>query len=448
MCWTLFRVASTCGWRKVRPALVENPLLAVIGLLAVAAAPGAAVWLGARLSTPFAEAAAQPGFLRALALGVGVTAIVAGISVALLAPAPSALGPKVAAAPRSRAMLAAGAVIAPVCAVGAILTLPLACFAVSLAGGMGIALVLLAVSSAALGAAFGEGVRLVTAGEAAGAAVLAATGVAWVAAGLAGDGGAHLGPAGSVGPSWGIAVLASVLAAGLALWIAASGVPRRERAATRGARFRRLPARAGPAVAVATARRVLRHPELRLHGVTAVVLPVAAAIAVRLTLGVGGASATAFCVAVTLTAAALYPPAGQGLARGASWLLEAAPLRRATVAAAAATGGILAAASAIATTAVLAAPLGLPGASVYLELEGASAFVLGCAALSGALIPWHPDRVLHQLASYTAVLAIVVAAWLVVGRLEHVAPGGPAFGVVAGNAVLLIGIGAAAVVSR
>jgi hypothetical protein len=445
---TLFRVVWTSGWRKVRPALAANPLLAVLGLAAAAAAPGTAAWAGARLSTPFAEATAQPGFLRALALGAGVTAVVAGISVALLAPGPSALGPQLAAVPRSRATLATGTVIAPVCAAGAVLALLLACFAVPLAGGTGVALVLLAASCASLGAALGEGARLMTAGQAEGLAALAAAGGAWTAAGLAGGGGAYLGPAGAVGPWWGVAALAALTVAGIALWTAASGVPRRERASTRDARVRWLPARAGPAVALATARRVLRHPELRLHGVTAVVLPVAAAIAARLTFGVGGASATVFCIAVTLTAAALYPPAALGLARGAGWLLDAAPRRRSAVAAATVTGGVAAAAGLLVATAILAVPLGRPEASIYLELEGASAFVLGCAALAGALVPWHPERVLNQLASYAAVLAIVVAAWLVVGRLEHLAPGETAFGLVAGNAVLMLGIGSAAVVSR
>jgi hypothetical protein len=129
-------------------------------------------------------------------------------------------------------------------------------------------------------------------------------------------------------------------------------------------------------------------------------------------------------------------------------LLDAAPLRRSAVAAATVTGGVLAAAGLLVATAILALPLGRPEGSIYLELEGASAFVLGCAALAGALVPWHPERVLNQLASYAAVLAIVVAAWLAVGRLEHLAPGETAFGLVAGNAVLMLGIGSAAVVSR
>jgi hypothetical protein len=445
---TLFRVAWTCGWRKARPALAANPLPGLLGLAAAAAAPGIAVWAGARLSTPFAEAAAQPGFLRALALGAGVTAVVAGVSVALLAPGPSALGPQLAAAPRSRATLATGTVIAPVCAAGAALALLLACFAVPLAGSTGAALVLLAASCASLGAGLGAGARLITAGRPEGGVALAAVASAWTAAGLAGGGGVYLGPASAVERSWGSAALVALTAIGIALWIASSGVPRRERAATRNARVRRLPARAGPAVAVAAARRVLRHPELRLHSVTAVVLPAAAALAARLAFGVGGASSTAFCIAVTLTAAALYPPAALGLARGAGWLLHAAPRRRSAVAAATAIGGMLAATGLLVATAIFAAPLGPPGASIYLELEGASAFVLGCAALAGALVPWHPERVLHQLASYTSVLAIVVAAWLVVGRLEHLALGQTAFGLVAGNAVLLLGIGSAAMVSR
>jgi hypothetical protein len=180
----------------------------------------------------------------------------------------------------------------------------------------------------------------------------------------------------------------------------------------------------------------------------AVVLPLSAVVAAWVALGVDAASATVFCVAVTLTATALYPPAALGLARGARWLLASAPRRRASVLSAAAAGGVASATALLFAAALLAAPLGVPDAAIYFELEGASAFVLGCAALAGAAVPWHADRILHQLASYAAVIAVVVAAWLVLGRLEHVAPGGAGFGIVAGNAMLVLGVAAAAVVAR
>jgi hypothetical protein len=170
--------------------------------------------------------------------------------------------------------------------------------------------------------------------------------------------------------------------------------------------------------------------------------------AARLALGIGGTSATVFCVAVTLTAVALYPPAGLGLAGGARWLLASAPRKRWCIAGATATGGAGAAGALLVATALLSAPLGVPELSIYLELEGAAAFVLGCAALAGAVVAWDADRVLHQLASYAAVLAVVVAAWLVVGKLEEVTQAGTWLGVAAGNAVLVLGLVAAAAVWR
>jgi hypothetical protein len=239
-----------------------------------------------------------------------------------------------------------------------------------------------------------------------------------------------------------------VTAVGLALWIVACGVARRERAPTRVARLRRLPARAGPAVALVTARRILRRRDLRLHGSTAIVLPVGAAIGAWVALGVSGAAASVFCIAVTLTAAALYPPAALGLTRGGRWLLGSAPRRPSAIAAAAAVGGAGAALALLVASALLSAPLGLPRASVYLELESASAFVLGCSVLAGAVVPWHPDRVFVQLASYAAVLGVVVAAWTALGRLERVVPDGTVFAVLAGNLTLALGVGAAAAVAR
>ena len=448
MHWAISRAVCACAWRRVRPALAENPLLAALAAFLVAAAPGAAFWAGARLSSAFAEAAADPAFVRALAVGLGLSAVVAGSSVALLAPGPEALGPQVAAAPRPRAALATGAVIVPVCVAACLPALVLACFVVPLAGSTGVELLLLALACASLGTALGEGVRLVAAGEPSGAPTFAAVALAWAAASSAHGGRVALGPIGAVDAERGLVALPAVAATGLVLWIVACGLARRERPPTRVARLRRLPARAGPAVALVTARRILRRPDLRLHGATAVVLPLGAALAAWAALGIVGAAASVFCVAVTLTAAALYPPAGLGLTRGGRWLLASAPRRGSAIAAAAAAGGVGAAAALLVAAALLSAPLGLPPASIYLELESASAFVLGCAVLSGAVVPWHPDRILHQVVSYVAVLGVVVAAWTAVGLLGRIVPDGTAFAVLAGNLMLALGVSAAAVLAR
>ena len=95
------------------------------------------------------------------------------------------------------------------------------------------------------------------------------------------------------------------------------------------------------------------------------------------------------------------------------------------------------------------APFARGDPSTYLELEGAAAFVLGCAAFGGAAVPWRPDGLLQQLASYGSVIAVVVCGWLAVGRLEGAAGlDETAFTLVAGNLVLALGVAAAGAIAR
>ena len=149
----------------------------------------------------------------------------------------------------------------------------------------------------------------------------------------------------------------------------------------------------------------------------AVLVPVAVAAALGATLDVGGAPLLAFAVGLSITAAALLPAAAVGLGRDAGWLFGASPRSPASSAARS-------------RSEAWARPRGrrrrcgrrhavCPGdPSAYLELEGAAAFVLGCAAFGGAVVPWRADRLLQQLASYGSVIAVVVCGWLAVGRLE------------------------------
>lgn len=448
MCWPIFRATCTCGRRRLCRVHASSPLLGVLVALAAGGLPGVAFWAGSRLSDEFAAEAATPGFTSLVAASVGVSAAVAGLTVALLAPGLEALGPQLAAAPQRRIALAAGAVVGPVCAAAGICASLLLFFAVPLAGGVGLVLGLVALACGALGAAFGEGARLAVAGEPAGIALLALTALAWSAVGAVGSGGVFVGPAAVVGARWAVPVLTACVAVGVAIWLVGCGAGRRERASTRQARRRRLPARAVPALAVATFRRVLRHPELRLHGATAVALPVAVVVAARVVLGVDGSAATVFCAAVALTATALYPSAALGFAQAARWLLAAAPRRRDALAAAAAVGGIGAAAVLVAAAALLAAPLGAPDLSTAVELESATAFVLGAGTLAGAVVPWHPQRVLNQLAAYAAALVFVGGGWLAVGRLAPFVADPTVFAVVVGHVVLVVGVVGAAVIAR
>jgi hypothetical protein len=249
------------------------------------------------------------------------------------------------------------------------------------------------------------------------------------------------------GPA-GVLSLVVVCAVGLLAWVVLCGAWRTESPPTRRARLRRLPARAGPAVAVAAARRVLRHPQLRTHAVTAIAGPLATGVAARFALDADGEATTVLCVAVALTAVALHPSAALGLMRAAWWLLRTAPVGRSTAAGAATAGGVATAAVLLVAVAILALPLGAAGARTSLQLEAAAAFVLGCGAAAGGVVPWHAERPLRQLASYATVALVVVGAWAALGRLEPLVDGGPTFALVAGHGALVLGVCIAAAVAR
>lgn len=451
MRWRLCKASGVCAWRRARPVLVANPLLALGAVAAALAAPAAALWAGTRLAESFDRVAADGVFLDALALGVGIPAAVLGASVALLAPGPAALGEQLEAAPVTRRAIVTATVVVPSCALGVLGAVVLLAFTVSLAGVRGGVLVLAVLACAALGAALGEAARLGVVRPAIGGAVAASVCLVWVVAGGGAGPAALVVPAFSTGSFAAAALeLAALALAGVIAWGAAAGVSRPRHGRTRSARRRRLPQGAAAALAVVTVRRLFRHEELRLHGVFAVVLALAVGAALAAALDVGGGPLVGFCVALALTAAIVYPAAALGFARSAEWLLGSAPRRRSATAAAAAGGGIVAAASLVVATALLSLPFARGAGGDYLQLGGATAFVLGCAAFAGGLVPWHPERVLHQLASYAAALVTIAAAWFIVGRLGVLLgrPTGTGFTVFAGVAALAVGLAAAARVSR
>lgn len=200
---------------------------------------------------------------------------------------------------------------------------------------------------------------------------------------------------------------------------------------------------------VATARRVVRHRELRLQVAAGVVVPVAVAAVLGATLDVGGEPLLAFAVGLSITAAALLPAASVGLGRDGAWLFDPAPRAAHVIAVAVAIGGVGVSLAVVAGAAVFAAPIARGDPSAYLELEGAAAFVLGCAAFGGAAVPWRADRLLQQLASYGSVIAVVVCGWFAVGKLEGAAGlDGTAFTIVAGNLVLALGVVASGAIAR
>ncbi|MBA3384733.1 MAG: hypothetical protein H0T20_08780, partial [Actinobacteria bacterium] len=189
--------------------------------------------------------------------------------------------------------------------------------------------------------------------------------------------------------------------------------------------------------------------ELRAQAAAGVLVPVVVAASLGATLDVGGRPLLAFAVGLSITAAALLPAAAVGLGRDGVWLFDTSPRPARVLAGSIALGGIGASLAVVATAALFAAPFARGDPSAYLELEGAAAFVLGCAAFGGAAVPWRADRLLQQLASYGSVIAVVVCGWLAVGRLDGAAGlDGTAFTLVAGNLVLALGVVSSGAIAR
>jgi hypothetical protein len=451
--WTLSRAVCIAGVRSARNVLAANPVLALLAGAALVGAPASALVGGRRLAAGFREALVDPAFARGLGFGIAATAVTTGVVIALLAPAADSTARQLEAAPVDRLRLVLAATIVPTALASAVFAAPALLFVCFLAGAAAPTLVLVLTAAGVLGAAGAEGVRLALADAGRGVSIAAAAVALWLLAGLALGGGVALGPAGAVVRNHGLAapfVLGCVAVIGFALWAAACAARRPDRVrSVRTRSFLRVPRRPFAAVAIVTAKRLGRHSGLRAHEVATVALPTAAAITLRFALGVGGAPLVAFCVSLGLTAAAIVPAAAVGLAADARWLTATAPQTRVLSAAAAACAGVACAAALVAADAAAVAPVARADAYAYAQLEAAAAFVLGCAAGAAALVPWKPGRVVQQIAAYGAMLGVAIVVWLVLGRVAAVAPvSDDVFGVIAGNATLVAGLGAAAWGSR
>jgi hypothetical protein len=458
--WKLFSATWVCAARRVRRALAANPLLAALALVGAVAAPIGAVAAGARLADSFRASAAEETFVTALALGVGTTGLVAGIALALLAPGTAAIGSELLAAPATRLRFVAATVVAPTLAAGSGLVALAALFAVPLADGLGLLIVLALAVSLLFGATLGEGAAQCARRDRTGPVTVAAVAAAWAITGRLAGAGAELGPAGALvravdrnGARWWLGLWLGVLGlAAAAGWLAAAARPAGESRARDRSRPIRLPRRAPFALLVVTVVRLVRHPQLRLNAAAAVVVPCALSLAAAAALDVGGAPLVAFAGGLALTAAAVYPLAARGLADDARWLLRGSPARSSSLAAAVSAAGSLVAAGVVAAALIVALPVARADVATYGQLEAASAFLLGCAAFSGALVPWRPDAVVQQIASYGALIVTVVFAWALAGRLEPLAAASgltdAGFALLVGNAVLLAGVSGSAVVAR
>lgn len=453
MRWTLFSSAWRCAWRRLRPALEQNPLLALAAAASCVAIPAVAVVAGLRADARYAELARDDDALRALALAIGAPSLVFGAAIALLAPGLAQLGSTLEAAPISRAAAAWSLTIAPACAAGVVLLAPLLLFATAMAGSDGIVLAAAAATAVVTGAGFGDGLRLCGGFRPYGLAVLCSAAGLWAIGGVTLGAAWYAGPAGAVagvrGQLLSLMLLGALAVGGVLVWLAGCAVQATTHRARSDAHATNLPGWAVAAVAVATARRVVRHRQLRVHAVAAVLVPVAAAALLGATLEVGGGPLLAFAVGLSITAAALLPAAAVGLGDDASWLFGTSPRSPHVVAGAVALGGVGVSLAVVAAAAVVVTPFARGDPSAYLELEGAAAFVLGCAVLGGAAVPWRADRMLQQLASYGSVIAVVVCASLAVAKLEGAAElDGTTFTLIAGNSVLALGVAAAGAAAR
>jgi hypothetical protein len=427
-------------------------------------AAGAAVGLpvgafaaGRRLSRPFDVAVTDPVVGRSLALGLAATGLVAGIALALLTPGPAALGRQLAAAPVSRSTLVLATSLAPVGFAASVAAVPALLFSVPLAGARAAPALLALAAAVSVGAAAAEGGRILAGGDLAGLASLGGAGVAWVLPALAWEEGAEAGPLAAFAvslPHGAVALpsLCSAVAAGagIALWLAAA-VRRRP------PRIKGIPSpvvvpvphTARAAVAATILKRIGRRSEVRAHLVGTTALTVAATYALAFALHVRGEALLGFGAGLALTAVAVLPSVALGLLREQSWLVASAPSAQRGSAAAAGAAGMLAGAVLLAAVAVLAAPVARGDAGTLLQLESAAAFVLGCGAIAGALVPWRGDRVLQQLAAYGALLGVVLVLWLAVGRAgRELGLSADALAVVAGNLVTVAGVLAAAASAR
>jgi hypothetical protein len=412
---TLCRTALLCCARRLRAAVLANPLIGAVGIVAAITSPLLAVVAGRSFGGVVVAARADDALAFALALAFGIAAMTGGTALAALAPTRELLGAQLGPAPVPERDVFVGLLLLP--ASLALLPAMLVAFAFGTsADGPRFAAIVLV--SGLAGALYGAAAAETAVGVMRRSRVALASGAAlvctWLLVGYSADE-ISLGPIapfsaalrGELGLS---AAQVFVGAVALALWgLTAIGrpPPPQRRAAVRLTAS--IPPRPTHASASAMAVRVLRNAHVQRHVATAVAFAVGGAAAMRIALGAGDLAAF-FAGSVALVAASVLPLVGAALRRDARWLARPAPVSRRFLAAADAFGAVFAGALVVAVVLAFALPLGRFDAGAYLLLATTAATVLGAAAATAAVLPWHPTNVIEQLASY--VLLTVVAAVL------------------------------------
>lgn len=432
MPWALFRATVVCSWRRASPIALGNPAVAAAVGPAILALPAAAFLAGRRLGAAFGALPWDHALALSLALSLGATVALAGAALALLAPGSTTLDPQLRIAPVSRTGIFLSATALPFflatagfIAVAASFLIP---FTAATPGGARATLVVLvgALAAVLLGAVTAVGAVALARGSGVGVGALSTVGVLWGAAAVTAEGEQLAGPFAHVAgvlveprpqllrP---LCVLGlAALAAGAAWAWAAVTLPaeRPRRASVRAAL--RIPSRPPLACFVAGLKRHSRRPELRRHAGVVVASTSGGGFLATAVLASPPAFTLLFGAGLAVLGAALFPLAAAGLDQGASWLWASVPQRGFTLAVATLLSAVTVGAAVVCAS---LAPLAVAfPASVrsYAALVAPAFIAFGAALLAGAVVPWHPDRVLDQLASLafvgvaTATVSVGIAA--------------------------------------
>jgi hypothetical protein len=428
--------------------------------------PWFALVSGRQLAPFVALASTNTALAEVLAATVVAPGLALGLAGGALLTGDRALGSQLAPAPVMPLARFVSLTLVPAATVVAPLMLPALLGAAAASTGapagrwLSLAIVAAFLGAAGVGAAFAAAATAAASSRIRSALLSAAAAATWIVAGAA-AGEPLLGPGAwlahaaagdardvvSAGFVCSLVVLASVLTWGLSSAASAyAGSARRDVRVTV-----RLPETARVAIGVAVILRLARHPQIRRHVAIAAVLALGGTAVLRV-VGAGEAAASYFPFAVALVASAAIPPAAVALRRDADWLLRVSPAPACMLARAGATASALAATATIAVILLAAAPAAVLDPGAWPLAETSAAMVIAAAVAGGALVPWRPDRVVEQTASYVLVGALMAGGSYALSRgaAEAAAIGIPeaAFAALAANAAVVGAIVFAGLIER
>lgn len=431
----LVRLALICTWRRLRPFLIANPLLAAIATLAVPALPVLAIVGGERIAPALSEAILeQEGIAEALVAVIAFSGALAGLVAVAAAPGVAAFGPQILASPAHRWRLIWAGSGLPLAlaatAISGLLALAALPVTARLPDGRYLALEIgfAALCAGALGALLIESTLATARARPEGILSLCSLAALWILSASV-SGSRALGPlvvvSSSIDSSAREISLVTAGLGALALVAALSWLHLAGRRPSGQARteprplLRGIPRAPFGAGAVVAAKRLWRHPDLRRE-----ILPISAfsfvagpailifAPRVPRLLALGIVSY------VEMIAVTLFALAAAGVDAEGGWLWSTAPLGAARSRAAGnALGAIL---LALATCLVALSPslaLARPPFPVMVEFAGFACFVLGVAVASGAIVSWRPNRTFEQIASYTALAVLAGLLLYLAGKI-------------------------------